>query len=151
MISSDGRLHQITFLPWHQMVGWPTIWFPMSLPYGSDTHTTIWKLSSQSRAETCPILTVYALRARCNLINHHQGCDVSKMCIGPNQKNQPNLYLNLVRRYKIFHFSIVVSYLCLCIGQNPKNQPNLVLYLVRRSKTFVSGATSTTTAYAKLE
>ena len=60
-------------------------------------------------------------------------------CIGPNQKNQPNLDLYLVRRYKICHFPIVVSYLC--IGQNLKNQPNLVLYLVRRSKIFVSVAT----------
>ena len=60
-------------------------------------------------------------------------------CIGPNQKNQPNLDLYLDRRYKICHFPIVVSYLC--IGQNGKNQPNLVLYLVRRSKTVVSIAT----------
>ena len=60
-------------------------------------------------------------------------------CIGPNQKNQPNLDLYLVRRYKICHFPIVVSYLC--IGQNQKNQPNLVLYLVWRSKIFVSVAT----------
>ena len=57
-------------------------------------------------------------------------------CIGPNQKNQPNLDLYLVRRYKICHFPIMVSYLC--IGQNQKNLPNLVLYLVRRSKIFVS-------------
>ena len=48
-------------------------------------------------------------------------------CIGPNQKNQPNLDLYLVRRYKICHFTIVVSYLCIC--QNQKNQSNLVLYL----------------------
>ena len=61
------------------------------------------------------------------------------MCIGPNQKNQPNLDLYLVRRYKICLFPIVVSYLC--IGQNQKNQPNLVLYLVRRYKIFVSVAT----------
>ena len=60
-------------------------------------------------------------------------------CIGPNQKNQPNLDLYLVRRYKICHFPTVVSYLC--IGQNQKNQPNLVPYLVRRSKIFVSVAT----------
>ena len=60
-------------------------------------------------------------------------------CIRPNQKNQPNLDLYLVRRYKICHFPIVVLYLC--IGQNLKNQPNLVLYLVRRSKIFVSVAT----------
>ena len=60
-------------------------------------------------------------------------------CIGPNQKSQPNLDLYLVRRYKICHFSLVVSYLC--IGQNQKNQPNLVLHLVRRSKIFVSVAT----------
>ena len=32
-------------------------------------------------------------------------------CIGPNQKNQPNLDLYLVRRYKICHFPIVVLYL----------------------------------------
>ena len=37
-------------------------------------------------------------------------------CIGPNQKNQPNLDLYLVRRYKIWYFLILVSYLC--IGQN---------------------------------
>ena len=61
------------------------------------------------------------------------------MCIGPNQKNQPNLDLYLVRRYKICHFPIVVSYLC--IAQNQKNQPNLVLYLVQRYKIFVSVAT----------
>ena len=60
-------------------------------------------------------------------------------CIVPNQKNQPNLDLYLVRRYKICHFPIVVSYLC--IGQNQKNQLNLVLYLVWRSKIFVSVAT----------
>jgi len=60
-------------------------------------------------------------------------------CIGPNQKNQPNLDLYLVRRYRICHFPIVVSYLC--IGQNQKNQPNLVLYWIRRSKIFVSVAT----------
>ena len=54
-------------------------------------------------------------------------------------KNQPNLDLYLVRRYKICHFPIVV--LWLCIGQNQKNQPNLVLYLVRRSKIFVSVST----------
>ena len=51
-------------------------------------------------------------------------------CIGPNQENQPNLDLFLVRRYKICHFPIAVSYLC--IGQNLKNQTNLVLCLVRR-------------------
>ena len=45
----------------------------------------------------------------------------------------------LVRRYKICHFPLVVSYLC--IGPNLKDQPNLVLYLVRRSKIFVSIAT----------
>ena len=56
-------------------------------------------------------------------------------CIGPNQKNQPNLDLYLVQSYKTCHFHIVVSYLC--IGQNQKNQPNLILYLVRRSKIFV--------------
>ena len=60
-------------------------------------------------------------------------------CIGPNQKNQPNLDLYLVRRYNIFHFPTVVSYLC--IGQNQKNQPILVLYMVRRSKIFVSDTT----------
>ena len=65
-------------------------------------------------------------------------------CIVPNQKNQPNLDLYLVRRYKICHFPIVVSYLC--IGQNQKNKPNLVLYLVRRSKIFVSVATLVATA-----
>ena len=54
-------------------------------------------------------------------------------------KNQLNLDLYLVRRYKICQFPIVVSYLC--IGQNQKIQPNLVLYLVRRSKIFVSVAT----------
>ena len=53
-------------------------------------------------------------------------------CIGPNQKNQPSLVLYLVRRYKICHFPIVVSYFC--IGQSQKNQPNLILYLVRRYK-----------------
>ena len=63
-------------------------------------------------------------------------------CIEPNQKNQPNLDLYLVRRYKICHFPIVVLYLC--IGQNQKNQPNLVLYLVRRSKIFVLVATLNT-------
>ena len=63
-------------------------------------------------------------------------------CIRPNQNNQPNLDLYLVRRYKICHFPIVVSYLC--IGQNLKNQPNLVLYLVRRYKIFVSVATLST-------
>ena len=57
-------------------------------------------------------------------------------CIRPNQKNQPNLDLYLVRRYKICHFPIVVLYLC--IGQNLKNQPNVVMHLVRRSKIFVS-------------
>ena len=92
-------------------------------------------------------------------------------CSGPNQKNQPNLYLYLVRGYKICHFPMVLLYLCigqnlknqpnldlylvrrykichfpivvsyLCIGQNLKNQPNLVLYLVRRSKIFASVAT----------
>ena len=60
-------------------------------------------------------------------------------CIGPNQKNQSNLDLYLVRRYKICHFPLVLLYLC--IGQNQKNQPNLVLYLVRRSKIFESVAT----------
>ena len=60
-------------------------------------------------------------------------------CIGPNQKNQPNLDLYLGRRYKICHFPFVASYLC--IGQNQKNQPNLVLYLVPRSKIFVSVTT----------
>ena len=60
-------------------------------------------------------------------------------CIWPNQKNQPNLDLHLVRRYKICHLAIVVSYLC--IGQNQKNQPNLVLYRVQRSKIFVSVTT----------
>ena len=89
----------------------------------------------------------------------------------PNQKNQPNLDLYLVRRYKICHFLIMVLYLCigqnrkiqpnlvlylvrtykmchfplvvsyLCIGQNQNNQPNLVLYLVRRSNILVSVAT----------
>ena len=62
-------------------------------------------------------------------------------CIGPNQKNQPNLDLYLVRRYKICPLPLVVSYLC--IVQNLKNQPNLVLYLVRRSKIVVSVATLT--------
>ena len=60
-------------------------------------------------------------------------------CIRPIQKNQPNLDLYLVRRFKIWHFPIVVSYLC--IVQNQKNQCNLVLYLVRRSKIFVLVAT----------
>ena len=60
-------------------------------------------------------------------------------CIGPNQKNQPNLDLYLVRRYKICHFPLVVLYLC--IGKNKKNQTSLVLYLVRRSKIFVSVTT----------
>ena len=60
-------------------------------------------------------------------------------CIGPNQKNQPNLYLYLVRRYTICFFPIVVMYIC--IVQNQKNQPNLVLYLVRGSKIFVLVAT----------
>ena len=45
----------------------------------------------------------------------------------PNQKNQPNLDWYLFRGYKISHFPIVVSYLC--IGKNQENQPNLVLYL----------------------
>ena len=67
-----------------------------------------------------------------------QSCDIVT-CIGPNQKNQPNLDLYLFQRYKICHFPIMVSYLC--IGQNQKNQPNLVLYLVRRSKIVVSVAT----------
>ena len=49
------------------------------------------------------------------------------------------LDLYLVRRYKICHFHIVVSYLC--IGQNLKNQHNLVLYQVQKSKIFVSVAT----------
>ena len=53
-------------------------------------------------------------------------------CNGPNQKNQSNLDLHLVRRYKICHFPLVILYLC--IGQNQKNQPNLVLYLVRSYK-----------------
>ena len=60
-------------------------------------------------------------------------------CIWPNQKNQPNLDLYLVRRYKICHLPLVVSYLC--ISQNQKNQPNLVLYRVQRSKIFVSVTT----------
>ena len=60
-------------------------------------------------------------------------------CIGPNQKNQPNLDLYLVRRYKICHFPLVVWYFC--IGQNQKNHPNLVLYLVRRYKIFISVTT----------
>ena len=60
-------------------------------------------------------------------------------CIGLNQKNQPNLDLYLVQRYKICHFPIVLSYLF--IGQNQKNQPNLVLHLVRISKIFVLVAT----------
>ena len=34
-------------------------------------------------------------------------------CIRPIQKNQPNLDLYLVRRFKIWHFPIVVSYLCI--------------------------------------
>ena len=34
-------------------------------------------------------------------------------CIGPNQKNQPNLDLYLVLRYKICLFPIVVLYLCI--------------------------------------
>ena len=54
-------------------------------------------------------------------------------------KNQPNLDLYLVRRYKICHFPIVVLYLC--VSKNLKNQPNLVLYLVWRSKICVSVAT----------
>ena len=66
-------------------------------------------------------------------------------CIGLNQKNQPNVDLNLVRRYKICHFPIVVSYFC--IGQNQKNQPNLALYLVRRYKIFVSVATLVVVLY----
>ena len=56
-----------------------------------------------------------------------------------DKKNQPNLDLYLVLRYKICLFPIVVLYLC--IGQNLKNQPNLVLYLVQRSKIFESVAT----------
>ena len=64
------------------------------------------------------------------------------MVISPNQNNQPNLDLYLVRRYTICHFTIVLLYLC--IGQNQKNQPNMVLYLVRRSKIFVSVATLVT-------
>ena len=44
------------------------------------------------------------------------------VCIGANQKNQPNLDLYLVRGFTICHFPIVVSYLC--IGQSQKNQPN---------------------------
>ena len=75
--------------------------------------------------------------------NKRNGCEARLRrivtCIGPNQKNQPNLELYLVRRYKICRFPIVVSYLCM--GQNQKNQTNLVLYLVRRSKIFVSVAT----------
>ena len=93
------------------------------------------------------------------------------MCIGLNQKIQPNFDLYLIRKYKICHFPMVGSYLfigqslkiqpnldlylvrrykiChfpivvlyLCIGKNQKNQPNLDLYLVRRSKIFVSVAT----------
>ena len=47
-------------------------------------------------------------------------------CIGPNQKNQPNLDLFLVRRYNIFHFPIVVSYLC--IGQTKRT--NLIWFCI---------------------
>ena len=43
------------------------------------------------------------------------------MCIVANQKNQANLDLYLVRRYKICHFPLVALYLC--IGQNQKNLP----------------------------
>ena len=45
-------------------------------------------------------------------------------CIGPNKQSQPILYLHLVKRYKLGHFSLVISYLG--IGQNPKNRLNLV-------------------------
>ena len=68
-------------------------------------------------------------------------CKVAKYrleyCAEP--KEPTNLVVYLVRRYKICHFPLVVTYLC--IRQNHKNQPNLVLYLVRRSKIFVSVAT----------
>ena len=54
------------------------------------------------------------------------------MCIGLNQKIQPNFDLYLIRKYKICHFPMVGSYLF--IGQSLKIQPNLDLYLVRRYK-----------------
>ena len=88
------------------------------------------------KIHVCPKIRIVG-KLTSKVASRNRACIV--VCIGANQKNQPNLDLYLVRRFTICHFPIVVSYLC--IGQNQKNQPNLVLYLVRRSKIFVSVAT----------
>ena len=92
------------------------------------------------QAQFCPNKLIISYMDCVPRIYHyrHARLQCIVMCIGPNQKNQPNLNLYLVRRHKICHYPIVVSYLF--IGKNQKNQPNLVLYLVRRSKIFVSVA-----------
>ena len=88
------------------------------------------------KIHVCPKIRIVG-KLTCKVASRNLACIV--VCIGANQKNQPNLDLYLVRGFTICHFPIVVSYLC--IGQSQKNQPNLVLYLVRRSKIFVSVAT----------
>ena len=60
-------------------------------------------------------------------------------CIGPNQKNQPNLDLYLYLRYIFSQLSLMVSvskYL-----KDTEDTPFMYLYLVWRYKIFVSVAT----------
>ena len=60
-------------------------------------------------------------------------------CIGPNQKNQANLYLYLYLRYIFSQLLLMVSvskYL-----KDPEDTPFMYLYRVRRYKIFVSVAT----------
>ena len=52
-------------------------------------------------------------------------------------KEPGNLDLFLVRRYKICHFPLVVSYLC--IGQNQKNQPKRIGIWFGDTKPFCIG------------
>ena len=61
------------------------------------------------------------------------------MCIGPNQKNQPNLDLYLYLRYIFSQLLLMVSvskYL-----KDTEDTPLMYLYLVWRYKIFVSVAT----------
>ena len=63
-------------------------------------------------------------------------------CIGPNQKNQPNLDLYLYLRYIFSQLLLMVSvskYL-----KDTEDTPFMYLYLVRRYKIFVSVATLVT-------
>ena len=60
-------------------------------------------------------------------------------CIGPNQKNQPNLDLYLVQRYiftQLLLMASVSKYL-----KDTEDTPFMYLYLVRRYKIFLSVAT----------